>query len=215
MKSLKQFICEGNQAHKLVEFAKKTYKDWDKELKQAMNEYENSLKDTDLMQKDLKKYLNNQYETMREFNRKLIELNANPKVAFSALLYQISFIKKYQTGLFKYGIDYLNKDFELRKFPEYNSKIDKIIGDLCGSTFKNIEDSVNNVNKTIKKIKDDVNDSLHNILNDDAMSAFVDKYKLVGIKYKNGQLEIVDNNAIFNKFAERVKEYIEEQNKKK
>ena len=210
MKSLIIYINEGNQAHKLVEFAKKFQKKWNSELKQKQKDYENSIKDKELMEKDYDKYLDNQFQKMDEFNNKMNELVDNPEVAMSALLYQISFLKNTQTNLFKYGLKYIQHLIDLKKNNNYDGNIKNYISELSNKTIENTEKTINGLNQTIKDIKNNNIHSLHDILDDNSLKIFVDKYKLIGIKYTD-KFEIYDKSLIFKLFIKKSKEYIENQ----
>lgn len=103
------------ESKRVAEIAKKEVKNWGKKIKSAYDNVMNAVKNKELMAKDCDEYLKEFDKKMDEFDKSFNEASNDGKFEYSVIIYLISFIKTFQTVLFKNGIEIVKQTIKSNK----------------------------------------------------------------------------------------------------
>jgi hypothetical protein len=176
------------EAKRIAEIAKKEVKKWKDNTFAARDEYIKSIKNTELMSTNYRKYLDEVNNKMKKFNETF-----NEQDSFSFIIYLIASIKEFQTNLFKYGITIVKQDAKNNKeiISQKKNNVDdkqiymalyknqktlkEYIQALVESMSKNIEDACKSVNDRLDDIEE--NSDISSIVFGDAKIKNKDRHR--------------------------------------
>lgn len=167
------------EAKRVAEIAKKEVENWGKKTKSAYNNVMNAMKNKELMTADCDEYLKELDKKMDEFS-KSFDVSDESKFEYSFIIYLISFIKSFQTNLFKNGIEIVkqtiksNKDtLSFRKYGLDDKTIYDIFQENQDFLQKSLQKSVEDTSKYIENACETINEHLEKIEKDSDMHPIV------------------------------------------
>ena len=167
------------ESKRVAEIAKKEVANWGKKTRSAYDNVMNAMKNKELMATDCDEYLKELDKKMDEFG-KSFDVSDESEFEYSFIIYLISFIKAFQTNLFKNGIEIVKETIKSNKdtlsFKKYGLD-DKAIYDIFQKNQdflqKCLQEYVEDTSKSIENACKTINDHLDKIEKDSDMNPIV------------------------------------------